>query len=402
MAQGEPVETDLASDATKSQQHQTARPHLREVTAPEAKAAEPKPAEPQAAVEKPRRGLRRTLLVLGPVIAVAAGGYFYLTGGRYVATDNAYVKADKLNLATDVSGIVAKIEVREDQKVEKGQILFRLDDEPYRIALAGAQAQLGAVRNEIATLKATYRQNQAQIEQANTDVDFYETSFQRQQDLSRRGVSTQVAFDEAKRNLDLSRERVIVAQRQAEATLAQLGGKPDDPVEAHPRVQQAQAQVDRAKRDLGRTVVTAPNTGVATNVNALQVGQYLQAAQPAFSLVALDHVWVEANPKETDLTYLKPGDPASVTVDTYPGVQWHATVASVSPATGAEFSVLPPQNASGNWVKVVQRVPIRLNVEVPAGAPSLRSGMSANVEVDTGHTRSLTGVLDGLKHSIGL
>jgi membrane fusion protein (multidrug efflux system) len=402
MAQGEPVETDLAPDATKSQQHQTARPHLREVTAPEAKAAEPKPAEPQAAVEKPRRGLRRTLLVLGPVIAVAAGGYFYLTGGRYVATDNAYVKADKLNLATDVSGIVAKIEVREDQKVEKGQILFRLDDEPYRIALAGAQAQLGAVRNEIATLKATYRQNQAQIEQANTDVDFYETSFQRQQDLSRRGVSTQVAFDEAKRNLDLSRERVIVAQRQAEATLAQLGGKPDDPVEAHPRVQQAQAQVDRAKRDLGRTVVTAPNTGVVTNVNALQVGQYLQAAQPAFSLVALDHVWVEANPKETDLTYLKPGDPASVTVDTYPGVQWHATVASVSPATGAEFSVLPPQNASGNWVKVVQRVPIRLNVEVPAGAPSLRSGMSANVEVDTGHTRSLTGVLDGLKHSIGL
>jgi membrane fusion protein, multidrug efflux system len=350
---------------------------------------------------RPRR-LRRVLLLLGPVLMIAAGVHLYLTGGRYVSTDNAYVRADKLNVATDVSGIVAEIPVSENQQVEKDQVLFRLDDMPYRTVLAGAEAQLGVVQSEIATLQANYRQSLAQIEQARTDIAFYQTSFERQQDLNRRGVSSQAALDQVKRDLDTARERVTVAERQAEAALAQLGGKADDEPRNYPRFKQVQASVDKAKRDLARTTVHSPMAGIVTNVNALQVGQYLQAAQAGFSLVATGHVWVEANPKETDLTYLQPGDPARVTIDTYPDREWTAKVVSVSPATGAEFSVLPAQNASGNWVKVVQRVAIRLELEVPHDAPPLRSGMSANVDVDTGHTRSLAGLVESVRHSVGL
>jgi membrane fusion protein, multidrug efflux system len=352
---------------------------------------------------KPRsKRLRRILLLLGPILMVIGGLYFYLSGGRYVSTDNAYVRADKLNLATDVSGIVTEIAVTENQKVTRDQVLFRLDEEPYRIALAGAEAQLRTARNEIATLQATYRQSLAQIEQAKTDVAFYQTSFERQQDLSRRGVSSQAALDQAKRDLDAAQERMNVAKQQAEAALAQLGGRPDAELQTYARVQQAQAQVDEAERDLAHTIVKAPMAGIVTNVSALQVGQYLPAAQAAFSLVGTDHVWVEANPKETDLTYLVPGDPAIVTIDSYPNREWSAKVESLSPATGAEFSVLPPQNASGNWVKVVQRVPIRLQVDVPVGAPPLRSGMSANVEIDTGHERSLAELIASLRQVVGL
>jgi membrane fusion protein, multidrug efflux system len=336
-----------------------------------------------------RKRVQMVLLALGPIVLLAGGGYMYLSGGRYVSTDNAYVRADKLTVSTDVSGIVAEVAVRENDRVEKNQLLFRLDDEPYRIALDSARAQLGTVKNELATLQATYRQNLAQVEQANTDVAFTQAQFGRQQDLLRRGVTTQAAFDQAQHDVNAARERVTAAQRQAEATLAQLGGAPDGKLEDHPRYRQAQAQVDRAERDLRHTLVRAPMPGVVARVDALLVGEYLPAAQTAFSLIAADHVWVEANPKETDLTFLKPGDAASVTVDAYPGRQWRATVASISPASGAEFSVLPAQNASGNWVKVVQRVPVRLRVDLPADAPPLRSGMSVEVSIDTGHTRSL-------------
>src|SRR5215212_1011171 len=282
---------------------------------------------------RPRR-LRRVLLLLGPVFAIAAGFHLYLAGGRYVSTDNAYVRADKLNVSTDVSGIVAEIPVTENQHVDKDQVLFRLDDMPFRTVLAGAEAQLGVVQSEIATLQANYRQSLAQIEQARTDIAFYQTSFERQQDLNKRGVSSQAALDQVKRDLDTARERVTVAERQAEAALAQLGGKADDEPRNYPRVQQIQAQVDKAKRDLSRTVIRAPMAGIVTNVNALQVGQYLPAAQAGFSLVATDHVWIEANPKETDLTYMKPGDSATVTIDTYPNREWSAKVVSLSPATG--------------------------------------------------------------------
>jgi membrane fusion protein (multidrug efflux system) len=353
-----------------------------------------KPAGKTGTARKPRN-LRRILLVLGPAVVLAGSLFAYMTGGRYVSTDNAYVHAGKLTVATDVSGIVANVAVHESQRVEKGQVLFTLDQEPFRIALAGAEANLGTVRNQIVTQQATYRQKLAQIEQAKTDIGFFETSAQRQQDLLKRGVSAQATYDQAKRDLDTARERLLVAQSDAEATLAQLGGRADAPIEQNANYLAAKAQVDKARRDLNRTTVVAPMPGIVTNVDALLPGEYLPAAQPAFSLVSTADVWVEANPKESDLSHLKPGDKATVSIDAYPGREWQATVSSVAPATGAEFSVLPAQNATGNWVKVVQRVPIRLNVEMPEGAPPLRTGMSAYVEIDTGHHRQLADLFSG-------
>src|SRR3954471_9700934 len=219
----------------------------REPEPPAVPAAEPTPTTPEAPAESKRarpKWLRRVLIALGPVVLLGSGVTMYLAGGRYVSTDNAYVRADKMTVATDVSGIVAEVAVHENQKVEKGQLLFRLDDEPYRIALAGAEAQLGTVRNELATLQATYRQNLAQIDQARTEVTFAEAQAQRQQDLIRRGVTTQVAVDQAQRDINSARQRLDAAQRQAEATLAQLGGNAEGRVEEHPRFRQAQAQVD--------------------------------------------------------------------------------------------------------------------------------------------------------------
>ena len=346
--------------------------------------------------------LRRVLLTAGPVLVLAGALFVYATGGRYISTDDAYVHAGKLTVATDVSGIVANVAVKESQQVDKGQVLFTLDQEPFQIALAGAQANLGTVRNQLTTLQATYRQKQAQIEQAKTDVAFYETTFQRQQDLLKRGVASQAAYDQARRDLDSARQKVTMAQSDAQATLAQLGGNADAPIEQNPNYLAAQAQVDKAQRDLRRTTVLAPIPGIVTNVDALQVGEYLPAAQAAFSLVSSADVWIEANPKESDLTYLKPGAPAVVTIDAYPGREWQATVTSLRPATGTEFSVLPAQNATGNWVKVVQRVPIRLAVQMPADAPPLRTGMSATVEIDTGHRRALGDVLASAWQFVGI
>ena len=363
----------------------------------------PAAAAPHTAPHPPRRNNRRRRLLLlgGPLVVAVVVGWMWLSGGRYVSTDNAYVKADKLNLAADVAGFVAEIKVKEGDRVAAGQPLFRIDDTLYRIAVNGAEAGLDVARNQIATLKAQYRSNEASVAQVRADLAYFRSSNERQQDLAGRGFATQTAFDQARRDLEGAQARLAVAERQAAATLAQLGGNIDAPVEDHPSVRAAQAQVDKARRDLAHTVVAAPSAGIVTNVASLQVGQYLTPAQAAFSLVAIDHVWIEANPKESDLTHLKPGDPATVTVDSYPGRPFAARVASISPATGAEFSVLPAQNTSGNWVKVVQRVPIRLDFDTLADAPVLRAGMSANVSIDTGHVRSLAELVDDLKHLVG-
>ncbi len=359
-------------------------------------------AAPTLAKLKQPKTLRRVLLTAGPALVAAGALFVYVTGGRYISTDDAYVHAGKLTVATDVSGIVSDVAVRESQKVEKGQVLFTLDQEPFRIALEGAEANLGTVRNQLITLQATYRQKQAQIEQARTDVALYEANYERQQDLLKSGAVSQAAFDQAKRDLDSARDHVTMAQHDAEATLAQLGGNAEAPIEQNATYLAAKAQVDKAQRDFRRTTVLAPIPGIVTNVDALQVGEYLPAAQAAFSLVSSADVWIEANPKESDLTYLKPGASAVVTIDAYPGREWQATVSSLSPATGTEFSVLPAQNATGNWVKVVQRVPIRLAVQMPADAPPLRTGMSATVEIDTGHRRALGDLVEQARQFVGM
>ena len=336
-----------------------------------------------------RRLVRLVLLLLGPLVAFVVAGEMYLSGGRYVETDNAYVRAPIMNVSSDVPGTVAEVAVHENQHVEKGALLFTLDQVPFKIALAGAQAQLGMVRNDLTALQATYRQNQSAIDQAKSSLDYAQATYDRQLNLQKRGVAAQASLDQARRDLDVAQEALRGAQRGADATLSQLGGNATGSVEDHPRMHEAKAAVDKAQRDLDHATIVAPWSGTVANVENLRTGAYVTAGQPAMSLVASNDLWIEANPKETDLTHLNVGDEATVSVDAYPDYSWKAKVTSLSPATGAEFSVLPPQNASGNWVKVVQRVPVKLALEPESDAPQLTSGMSVDVSIDTGHRRSL-------------
>jgi membrane fusion protein (multidrug efflux system) len=355
-----------------------------------------------AVPDKPtRRWLRPVLFGLLP-LALIAGAYVYVTGGQIVSTDNAYVQADRVGISTDVAGTVVAVEVQNNQAVSRGQVLYRLKQDSYKVALAGAEAQLGTVRNQVLTLKASYKQSLAQIAQAEADLPFYEASFKRQQDLAASAAASKAAFDQAKQDLNSARQKVEVAKAQAGAMLAQLGNDPDQPIEQNPFYLQAQSAVDNARRDLEDTIVKAPFDGVVTNVDAIEVGTYLRAAQPAFSLVSSTQLWIAASPKETELTYVQPGQPVSVSIDTYPGVTWPGTVGSISPASGSSFSLLPAQNTTGNWVKVVQRIPIIVRLGDLSGKPPLRVGMSATIEIDTGHARGMPTLVSDLLSSLGL
>ena len=350
---------------------------------------------PASKIKKRRSWLRSTLFGLLP-LALLAGGYEYVTGGQTMSTDNAYVQADMVGVATDVSGIVQSIDVHENQHVQTGEVLFRLDGKPMQLALDRADAGLGIVRNDLTALKASYRDMQAQIDEAKADVAFYQTAYERQDKLNKSNFASRAAYDEARHDLDVSEQKLASLKQQAAGITAQLDGNPDQPIEQHPRFKAAVAARDEAARKLSHTVVRASMDGIVTNVPALQVGQYLKTAAPAFSLVATDHLWVEASPKETELTYVRPNQTVSVSVDAYPGVVWKGTVDSISPASGASFSLLPAQNTSGNWVKVVQRIPMRVRIDQEPGKPPLRVGMSAEVDVATGHSRGLPTFLSDL------
>jgi membrane fusion protein, multidrug efflux system len=262
-------------------------------------------------------------------------------------------------------------------------VLFRLDDSSFKIALEKAKAQLASTQLQIDGMRATYRQRQADVKAAEDTVGYMQREADRQSQLLATHVTSQQKYDEARHNLDNARQVLSSAQQQLNNVLASLGGDPNMPTDQHPLMLQAKAQVDQAALDLGDTIVRAPSNGYVTMVDKLPVGQYLNAATPAFQLVSTDRVWIEANFKETDLTRMRPGQNATVTIDTYPDRSFSARVDSISAGTGSEFSVLPPQNATGNWVKIVQRVPVRLVIENPDADHPLRAGMSAVVEVDT-------------------
>ena len=344
-------------------------------------------------LKRKRSWTRPVLFALLP-IALVVGGYEYVTGGQVMSTDNAYVQAQMIGLSTDVSGTVVQVAVHNNEAVTKGQVMFRLRPDSFQVALDGANAQLGTVRNQVLTLQASYQQSLAQIVQAKSDLPFYETGFKRQQDLIANGAASKASFDTAEHDLTAARQRLVVAQAQAASMLAQLGGDVNQSVEQNPFYLQAKSLVDNAQRDLNDTVVRAPFDGVVTNVDALQVGSYLPASQQAFMLVSNQNLWIDANPKETELTWVRPGQTATVTVDTYPGFEWKATVQSINPASGSSFSLLPAQNTSGNWVKVVQRIPMRVEIAASPDKPPLRVGMSVQVEIETGHAR---GVPEALK-----
>lgn len=343
---------------------------------------------------RPGRRLRRFLLLLGPLVVAIISGYLYVTGGRYVSTENAYVQADTVMIAAEVSGLISEVVVRENQRVVKGDVLFRIDDRPYQIALAEAEAQLASMRDEIISLRASYRQKQEELALARTDLAFANTEFRRQSKLVATNVVSRSKFDAVRHDLDVARQRIRVTEQEMAQIRAQLADDPDIPVEHHPRYLAAKAVLNRAALNLDRTIVRAPFAGIASNTP--QVGQQVVGnttfSSPVMSLVADTGVWIEANFKETDLSYVYPGQSVMIHVDTYPDREWRGMVESLSQATGAEFSVIPPQNATGNWVKVVQRIPVRIVVKTTSQDPALRAGMSTMVEIDTGHRRPLPGL----------
>jgi membrane fusion protein (multidrug efflux system) len=341
--------------------------------------------------EPPVSKWRRPLMIAGPVLALAVAGYIYVTGGRYEETDDAYVRAAQISISANVAGRVSELAIRDNQRVNKGDLLFRLDERPFLIAVDEAQARLDSAKLDVESLKATYRQRLADRSSAQSTLDYQTKELARQQGLLEPGISSQAQVEKAQVSRDAARQDLESAREQITAVLARLGGDPNIEVDKHPSVQQAQAALDRAKLNLSYTTVNAPADGIVTKVEQLQVGDYLNAATPAFALVSARNVWIEANFKEVQLTHMVEGQLAEVMIDAYPGHKLAATVVSVSPGTGAEFSLLPAENASGNWVKVVQRLPVRLELKTAADIP-LRAGLSANVEVDTRRQRTLFGL----------
>jgi len=343
-----------------------------------------------ARIHRPlRQRLRLPLMVAGPAVVLIAAGYWYLTSGRYVATDDAYVQAARMAISTDVSGRVVEIAVRDNEQVKAGQVLLRLDPRPFRIAVEQAKAQLAAERLQIDAMKATYHQKQADAKAAEHTVAYQQREFERQKQLIASGTTSRQQFEQASQAYDTGRQQLVGKQQDAANALANLGGDPDIPVDQHPKVQHAQAALERAELDLSYTVIRAPGNGIVTKVEQVQVGNYVTAALPLFSLMSTDRIWVEANFKETELTHMRPGQSATVEVDTYPGVVLSATVESMSPGTGLTFSLLPAENATGNWVKVVQRLPVRISIDHSDPNVPLHAGLSATVEVDTGRDRPL-------------
>ena len=340
-----------------------------------------------------KRMLRVVLLALAPIVAVLAGGYFYVTGGRIVSTENAYVKADKVAVSTDVDGRVIQVSVTDNQHIRAGQLLFRLDPEPFRIALEEAEANMRTVGAQVEATRAKLRQKHEELNMAEVDISYMRREFERQRQLVEKGHASKAKYDEAIHGLESSQQAANEIHEEINEVIANLAGDPNIAVEKHPSYLEVRSVRDEVALALRRTEIYAPIDGIATRMT-LQPGEYVEAGEPIFSIVRTDLVWVEANLKETELTNVVVGQEATIKVDAYPGIVWRAQIESISPATGAEFSLLPPQNATGNWVKVVQRIPVKLKIKDAGGSmPALRAGMSVLVEIDTLHEREMPSLL---------
>lgn len=337
--------------------------------------------------------LRRIGMIWGLAVIGTVALVFWLTGGRYVSSDDAYVHAAKLMVSTDVSGLVQDVDVHEGQSVKAGDILFRLDPKPFEIALANAKANLAQAALDVEGTKAQYRAVLGQIGAQQAQVNLASITFGRYQSLVRQNAIAPSQLDQARGTLQSAQATLVSLQQQARQSLAQLNGNPDLPDEQAPTYQKARAAVDEAKRQLDHAVVRAPFDGIVTAVDSLQPGTLVISAMSAFSttsavgLVASKNTWVDANLKETELTYVRQGNPVEITVDTYPNCTWSGTVDAISAGSDSTFSALPSENASGNWVKVVQRIPVRIKIGSSSCDVPMRAGMSTVISIDTGHRR---------------
>ena len=355
-------------------------------SAPAPSAAAPAaPVAAAASARAPRRRLRSILLLAGPLVAIVVGAYVYYTSGRIVETDNAYVKADVGAISAEVAGPIATLNVHENARVEAGDVLFTIDDRPFRVALDRGNAQLAAINDFVESTKASYRQSLEQLALARTNAAYEQRELDRLTALAERKLTSDVDVDEQRHERDVANQEIQVTERALDAIRARLGGDLDRPVTEQAAYLAAKSMRDAAELDLERTVVRAPFSGIASQVPTL--GHHVQPGAPIMTIVADRGMWIEANFKETDLTHVAVGQPVEIRLDTYPDLRWSGRVESISQATGAEFSVIPAQNATGNWVKVAQRIPVRIAVDTRSDDPELRAGMSAIIDIDTGHQR---------------
>ncbi len=334
---------------------------------------------------------RLVLLVAVPLMAIAGGAFWWLSGGRYIVTENAYVKAHIVQIAPEVSGSVRRVPVLDHAAVVAGDILLTIEQRPFRLALDSAEAELEIARTSVETLRATWREAMTELADAESRAAYAQRQWKRQEELATRGVTSASKSDESQNEARGAADRVVSVKEKLRRVLTALNGDPELPSDQHPMVRDKTAARERAALDFARTTVRAPVDGVVVNLR-VQRGELIKASTPLFALVAANRPWIEANFKETELTHVRVGQKATVVLDIYPDATWEALVESLSPATGAEFAILPPQNASGNWVKVVQRLPVKLRLLPHTGEPLLRAGMTATVKIDTGRQRSLSDV----------
>lgn len=348
---------------------------------PTPQADQPAPAPDAKPENEKSDGWKKRLLMFGvPLLAVIAGAIWWMFSGGSVSTDNAYVKMDKVSVASEVGGRITEVAVRDGQDVREGQLLFRIDSEAYRLSVQEATAALDAAKVDLGNLSASARTSDVDIAAAREDLAFAQVNFERQSALMEKGFTTKAAYDAASHAVAQAREKIRQTQAsasEAHTKLAMGASSGMNPDVARARVMREQASVN-----LRRTDVRAPSAGRIAQTTRLQVGQMMVAGVPAVTLVDTAHPWIEANFKETDLANMRIGQTAKIRFDAYPDLTVKGHVVSIGAGTGSEFSVLPAQNATGNWVKVTQRVPVRIALDEKPSREMI-AGLSAKIEVFT-------------------